>query len=87
MKEHFSVCKCHSPEHVVLWTHDKDENEVYFYVNLSWNRSFFKRTWRAIKYIFGYRSMFGHFDCYLMPQEEAIKLVAFLKEYVEENEN
>lgn len=59
-------------------------SEVYFDVCVSWNQSFFKRCLNAVRYVFGYRSRYGHFDCFVLEKTEARKLVAFLQDYVNE---
>ena len=35
---------------------------------------FLKRVWSAIKYIFGYRSKYGHFDEFIFNKEDSDKL-------------
>ena len=59
----FLLCECCSSEHQLVVHFEK--NEEYKEVTLSYslidNLSFFKRVWLGIKYIFGYRSRYGHF--------------------------
>ncbi len=88
-----------SSEHTVHWQYQPAQpvqsninkttgmewpSEVYFDVCVSWNQSFFKRCWNAVRYIFGHRSNYGHFDCFTLEKPEARKLVAFLQDYVNE---
>jgi len=100
VKRHHSICSCTSSEHTVHWQYSPAykitgknipeevdfqwPSEVYFDVCVSWNQSFFKRCWNAIRYVFGRRSAYGHFDCFVLEKPAARKLVAFLQEYVNE---
>jgi len=99
VKRHFSICSCHSAEHVVHWNYDPAQriksdqgneydwpSEVWFEICVSWNQSFFKRCWNAVRYVFGHRSVYGHFDCFVLEKPEARKLVAFLQDYVQESD-
>jgi hypothetical protein len=96
LTRHHTVCSCTSPDHTLHWDYEPGEeiiddegnpsgykypDELYCYVNLSWNDSFWKRTWKAVKYIFGRRSRYGHFDCFTVEREEAQKLIEFLSDY------
>lgn len=78
MKNHFVVCACSSSEHTVRFIHSEHDKELYTEVYLNNHRSFFKRVWVAIKYICGYTSKYGHFDCALFTKDEAQKLRDFL---------
>lgn len=53
-------CSCYSPEHYILVTFNKEEKEVYFNYFLE-TQKWYKRILIGIKYIFGFRSKFGHF--------------------------
>lgn len=81
MENHFLVCECNSSEHVLRYIYDKDENELYTEVNLVQHRNFLKRCLVAIKYIFGYKSKYGHFDTTIINKHEARKLGFFLRKY------
>jgi hypothetical protein len=78
MEKHYVICQCMSPEHVLHFTHDIDENEVYVEVYLSHHTGVLARVVTAVKYIFGYKSKYGHFDCTILSQEELKKLQAYL---------
>lgn len=99
VKTEHTVCLCSSPEHTIHFRYLPpsievdpttssyrvlDGSEFWFYVSLTWRPSFFKRCWAAIKYVFGYESQYGHFDCFGLDKTEALKLQKFLKEYIEE---
>lgn len=99
-KTHHSICSCTSSEHTVHWHYSppykitgknipkevdfQHPGEVYFDVCVSWNQSFFKRCWNAARYVFGHRSVYGHFDCFVLEKHEARKLMAFLQQYTNE---
>lgn len=78
------ICQCSSMEHhfSFVWWEDKDlEGEVYMEIHLS-KLSFWDRLKHGIKYIFGYRCMFGEFDEIILKKEDVNKLekvVEFLK--------
>lgn len=72
-------CSCGSPEHLLQF--EKDEDYVYVYVLLIGD-SFFKRLYNGIKYIFGYKCRYGHFDEILLNQETTKELVEFLNKPV-----
>ena len=66
------ICECKSLEHQLVFT--KDEDNVYRYVHLVPESSIFKRIWYAIKYIFGYRCQYGHFDEFIFNKDDCSKL-------------
>lgn len=78
------ICQCHSIEHQISfnWVECKDlEGEVYMEIHLS-KLSFWERLKHGIKYIFGYRCMYGDFDEVILKKEDVNKLeriVEFLK--------
>lgn len=78
------ICQYHSIEHQIsfTWVEDRDmEGEVYMEIHLS-KLSFWDRLKHGIKYIFGYRCMYGDFDEVILKKEDVHKLekvVEFLK--------
>lgn len=82
------ICQCHSIEHQISFNwveyegiESELEKEVYMDVHLT-PLSFWQRLKHGIKYIFGYRSMYGDFDEFIFKKEDAYKLekvVEFLK--------
>ncbi len=81
------ICDCSSAEHQIIFRKMDDDNEfVYGSIHLS-SRPFLKRIIPAIKYIFGYKCRYGHFDEILLGpqhisqvQDLAIKLQMLNKE-------
>lgn len=84
---HHIICACHSPYHILHFVAADDEefykmNEVgWFEVQLP-DMGFWFRLWRGIKYIFGYKSNYGYWDCTVLTIEEAMKLKKYLDEIV-----
>lgn len=81
---HFVVCSCSSPDHIVQFVHDDDSESsygevLYIQVQLHQYHPWYQRMWIALKYIFGYESRYGHWDCTTMNKTEARKLFEFLK--------
>lgn len=77
------ICKCYNTEHQLIFSYFTDEKEVYVSVHLIPEYKIFRRIWKAIKYIFGHRSIYGHFDEFIFKPEDADKLqsiVNFLKD-------
>jgi hypothetical protein len=58
----------------------KDEEDVWIEVQLNHTKNFFQRVVAAVKYIFGYESRFGHWDCTILSEEEQNKLMKFLND-------
>lgn len=79
MKTEHLVCQCSSPEHTIQFIYSEEDNEIYTNVFLNQYRSFFKRIWIAIKYIFGYKCKYGHWDCFMMRNEDLSKIKKILE--------
>ncbi len=72
------ICRCHNTEHQLIFSYfdDEDNSDIYVSVHLSPERNIFKRIWVAIKYIFGHRSRYGHFDEFVFNPSDANRLQA-----------
>lgn len=70
------VCQCSSVEHQVIFSYDEDDEDKDVYVSVhlvpEWN--IWKRIKMAIKYIFGYRCRYGHFEEFIFNKKDADKL-------------
>ena len=93
-KNHYLECDCSSAEHVIRYSFDPDaklndptDDYIYTTTFLNQYRSFWKRIWIAIKYIFGYKCKYGHFDCAMINKNEATSLRDFLNEFIEKFSN
>lgn len=81
MENHFVVCACSSSEHTLRFVYDRSEDEMYTEVQLVQHQSLIQRLKIAIKYVFGYTSRYGAWDCTLLSKSEANKLKHFLNRY------
>ena len=79
MEELTIVCKCGLREHQFSMLYEDDC--LAFVVHLS-SRGFFRRVWKAIKYVFGYRSKYGDWDEILVSRTEAERIRGFIGEYL-----
>ena len=68
------ICACNNVEHQLVMTYFTDDKEVYCNVYLKPESNIFKRTWKAVKYIFGHRSIYGDFDEFIFKSEDADSL-------------
>lgn len=68
------ICECSCDEHQIIFKYDNDPEweNVYISYHLQ-NRSFINRLKYAIKYIFGYKSIYGHWgELILRPDDDTI---------------
>lgn len=82
MKNFYIECGCRHVDHMIRIVADKKDeyNPLYVEFRLNHVKPWYCRIWLAIKYIFGYQSSFGSYDCILLERKEAKKLVAIIKE-------
>ena len=83
--EHFD-CQCYSDEHTLrfmLEEHDAGDPEIYTSVFLGDYPRWWERVWVAIKYIFGYKCKYGHFDCFIMRAEDVDRMMTLLEKFRE----
>ena len=83
-EELFLSCDCFSDEHILRYTYYQDDEweELYTHIALHQYRNFWKRLWTGIKYIFGYESRYGHWDCVSLTKKDAIRLRDFLNSFL-----
>ena len=86
MKEHKLTCTCGMVEHSWFFQMDMGDHDELYMTTFLATRPFFTRLKNAIKYIFGYKCVYGHFDETIIYVEEAKKLVSFLNEFISNNE-
>jgi hypothetical protein len=79
-------CSCGSNEHFFVLQRFPDEEEVYLSIYLSRLR-FHKRVLNAIKYIFGYKSMYGHFSEICLDQVSQLRLATTLEYHIKTSKN
>jgi hypothetical protein len=60
------ICACENVEHQIIFSYFEDEDdipkEVFMTIHLVHEPNIFKRIWKGIKYIFGYKCRYGNFD-------------------------
>lgn len=89
METVYVECACNSDEHTLRYmfsVHEWDgtpakEPEIYTSVFLNDWEPWYKRLWKATKYVFGYKCKYGHWDCTLMKPMDAMKLRKLLEEF------
>lgn len=72
------ICDCNSSEHQIIIHKDSDENTVYCHIHLV-KRRFWKRFILGIKYIFGYKCKFGHWDEFIFKPEHSQQIQNLLE--------
>lgn len=80
-KEYFE-CACHSPEHTLNFFLDEDPEfpAIYGSVFLS-EVPFHRRVWAAVKYIFGYKCRYGHFDEFILKHEDCDRFISLFRKF------
>lgn len=73
MKRHYFECECSSDDHRLVVTADKEEKELSFHYFLS-NSVWYKRLWPALKYLLGYKCLYGHFGETILRKEKIKEL-------------
>ena len=69
------ICKCHSPEHQIIFSWDDDLDETLVYMTIHLNKhGFWQRLKYGIKYIFGRQCNYGAFDEVILNPEDARKV-------------
>ena len=83
---HFFECSCGGGEHTLKFVLCKDEDDpcIYADVFLDQYNPCWKRVWLAIKYIFGYKTRYGHFGCWEMKDYDAKRLRAMCDEFLKD---
>jgi hypothetical protein len=82
-KTYYFQCDCSSQEHTLGIEFDTDEKEVCFHVQLCQYRNIFQRIVVAVKYVFGYKSKYGHWDTTLMNEEKFMDLYNLMGRYIQ----
>lgn len=77
--EDILLCECSSDEHQIILRSFDNDNEIYCSIHLTTQSSFFKRLWIGLKYAFGYKSKFGHWDEFILSKKHIEKLNWIIK--------
>jgi hypothetical protein len=86
---HHVICECHSPDHVLQFSHAEgmDEDQIcWTQVQLHQYRSIWQRLVVAVKYVFGYKCRYGHWDCTLIDLKQGKALRDYLNRAIEAKE-
>lgn len=78
----FFECVCETDEHTMRFKLDTHYPvELYLSVFLDQYHGFFGRLWIAVKYLFGYKCKYGHWDCATIKLQDADRLIRLLERY------
>lgn len=82
----FLECACHSDEHTLRFTLSLNEEPVIytsvFLGSYPWG---WKRFKTAVRYLFGYKCRYGHWDCFEMQSADAFRLQGMLVKLMEKS--
>jgi hypothetical protein len=70
-------CECKTMEHSIRFMYDEEDNELYMDVFLA-NGPFWRRLWRGILYIIGYRSSFGDSTNVIFQKQDKERLLSLI---------
>lgn len=75
-KHELFICQCNNTEHQLIFSYfpDDEDKDVYVSVHLTPEYNIWKRIKMAVKYIFGYKCRYGHFDEFIFNKQDADKL-------------
>ena len=84
-KEKFIRCECRSLDHLIHFQYFDDEDwpELFLSVHLC-NYGFFKRLWVGLRYAFGYKSRFGHWDEVVLWRDKVEELRGFINQFLKD---
>lgn len=74
MDQKYIDCSCHSLEHLIRISWDDEYEDLFLEYHLSMY-PWYLRLWKALKYVFGFRSRYGDFGEVLFNQEQVANLV------------
>lgn len=75
MEFRYLECECSTPEHTVRFARDEDCTYITFFLE---GGPWYKRVVTGLKYIFGYKCRYGHFDEVVLRDDKVKKLVEIL---------
>jgi len=76
--EYFS-CECNNFSHTIRFVLDPDDGDLHLEVQLHMWRSWHKRVWDALKYVFKYPVPYGHYDTTILRREDYGRIRDMLK--------
>ena len=81
-------CACRSDDHLLKFQFDKDPKDPSLYTTIhlhQWQNPL-KRILVAIKYVLGFKSKYGHWDCWEIDPVDVMRLRLLCQEYLALNE-
>jgi hypothetical protein len=72
-KQEILICDCGSREHQIVFEYDQEDSLIYCSIHLA-DQGFWKRLKLGLKYIFGYKCLYGHWENFVMTPEHVDKL-------------
>ena len=87
MQTSYFECQCESSEHTLRFVYDPDENELWTEIQLIQYKNIFQRMWTAIRYILKLQVKWGHWDCWLLKNEDCEKLKKLLNKVIEKKQS
>ena len=92
---HYFDCDCKGSEHTLKFIFDhapESDNldwppELWTEIYLHDWRGFCKRCWVGLKYIFGYKCKYGHWDTWLLDPKDCDRLFELLEKFKEAHKN
>ncbi len=91
LKTEYFDCECSSAEHTLRFIYLEPHKiggvecpaELYTEIHLNQYRNFFKRIWVAIKYVFGYKCQYGHWDVWTLNHNDCERLRDLVNKIIE----
>ncbi len=83
---HYFECMCGSDEHTIRFILDNEDGDLYTSIFLNQHRPWWKVLWVGIRYIFGYKCKYGHWDCWVLDPEDAVRLRDMCDEFIKKQE-
>jgi hypothetical protein len=78
------TCSCESDEHQMnfrFFADSLDDEFIYCTISLVPEKNIFKRFWKAIKYLFGYKSKFGDFEEFILDKNKIYEIKNIIEYY------
>lgn len=70
MEHQYFDCQCGDFNHVFRFVLDEVDGEVWLEININPYLPWYKRVWEAVRYVFGCRPVYGHYDVTLLREED-----------------
>lgn len=78
MEREYFECQCSDFNHVFRFVLDEKDGEAWLEVNINHYLPWYKRVWEAVRYVFGLRPAYGHYDITMLREEDYVRLHALL---------